>query len=89
MPKISEQKIEKISEQILSYLYSIFPKQIFTSDVAKELARDEEFIKVLLKELEKKELVIKINKNSLGYEYSRRLRWRISNKAYDIYKKLQ
>lgn len=89
MPKISEQKIEKISEQILSYLYSIFPKQVFTSDIAKELARDEEFMKNLLKELEKKELVIKIDKNSLGYKYSRRLRWRISNKTYDIYKKLQ
>jgi predicted transcriptional regulator with HTH domain len=89
MPRISEQKIEKISEQILSYLYSIFPKQIFTSDIAKELARDEEFMKNLLKELEKKELVVKIDKNSLGYKYSRRLRWRISNKAYEIYKKLQ
>lgn len=88
MPKISEQKIEKISEQILSYLYSIFPKQVFTSDIAKELARDEEFIKKLMKELEKKELVVKINKNSLGYEYSRRRRWRISNKTYEIYKKL-
>ena len=78
MPKISEQKIEKISEQILSYLYSIFPKQVFTSDIAKELARDEEFMKNLLKELEKKELVIKINKNPQGFQYSRRLRWRIS-----------
>ena len=54
MPKISKQKIEKISEQILSYLYSIFPKQIFTSDVAKELARDEEFMKTLLIDLQKK-----------------------------------
>ena len=89
MPKISEQKIEKISEQILSHLFSIFPKQIFTSDIAKELARDEEFIKKLLLDLEKKELVIKINKNKLGYQYSKRMRWRISNKAYDIYKKLQ
>lgn len=89
MPKISQQKIEKIYEQILFYLYSIFPKQLFTSDIAKELARDEEFIKQLLKELEKKELVIKINKNPQGFQYSRRLRWRISNKAYDIYKKYQ
>ena len=89
MPKISEQKIKKISEQILSYLYLIFPKQIFTSDIAKELARDEEFMKNLLKDLEKKDLVIKIDKNSKGYKYSRRLRWRISNKAYEIYKKLQ
>ena len=89
MPKISEQKIEKISEQILYYLYSIFPKQVFTSDIARETARDEEFTKYLLKELEKKELVVKIDKNSQGCQYSRRLRWRISNKAYEIYKKHQ
>jgi len=89
MPKISDQKIEKISEQILYYLYSIFPKQIFTSDIAKELARDEEFMKKLLIELEKKELVIKIEKNAQGFQYSRRQRWRISNKAHAIYKSNQ
>ncbi len=89
MPIISDQKKEKISEQILSYLYSIFPKQIFISEIAKELARDEEFIKYLLKDLEKKGLVIKIDKNSQGIKYSLRLRWRISNKAYEIYKKHQ
>jgi len=86
MPQISQQKIEKISEQILYHLYSIFPKQVFTSDIAKELARDEEFIKKLLIELEKKELVIKIEKNAQGFQYSRRQRWRISNKAHTIYK---
>jgi predicted transcriptional regulator with HTH domain len=89
MPKISKQKIEKISEQILFHLYSIFPKQIFTSEIAKELARDEEFIKKLLKTLEKKKLVIKIDKNPKGLQYSRRSRWRISNKAHNIYKKHQ
>jgi predicted transcriptional regulator with HTH domain len=89
MPKISDQKIEKISEQILFHLYSVFPKQVFTSDIAKELARDEEFMKKLLENLEKKELVIKIDKNPQGFQYSRRLRWRISNKAYNIYKKHQ
>lgn len=86
MPKISKQKIEKISEQILFYLYSIFPKQIFTADIAKEIARDEEFIKNLLIKLEEKQLVIKIDKNPQGFQYSRRLRWRISNKAHEIYK---
>ena len=89
MPKISEQKIEKISEQILSHLFTIFPKQIFTSEIAKEIARDEEFVKKLLKELEKKELVIKINKNPQGFQYLRRERWRISNKAHKIYKQHQ
>ena len=89
MPMISTQKKEKISEQILYHLYSCFPKQVFTSEVAKELARDEEFIKTMLKELEKKELVIKINRNPQGIQYSRRLRWRISNKAHEIYKRHQ
>jgi len=89
MPTISQQKIEKISEQILSHLYSIFPKQVFTSDIAKELARDEEFTKKLLKTLEEKELVIKIDKNPKGLQYSRRLRWRISNKAHAAYKAQQ
>jgi|TARA_B100001971_G_C17940703_1_gene407502 predicted transcriptional regulator with HTH domain len=89
MPKISSQKQEKISEQILFHLFSIFPKQIFTSDIARELARDEEFIKDLLKGLEKKELVVKIDKSPRGFKYSRRLRWRISNKAHKIYKKHQ
>ena len=67
----------------------MFPKQIFTSDIAKELARDEEFIKKLLGELEKKDLVVKIDKNNKGLKYSRRLRWRISNKTHEIYKKHQ
>jgi len=89
MPRISQQKIEKISEQVIYYLYSIFPKQIFTSDIAKELARDEEFMKKILINLEKKGLVIKINKNPQGLQYSKRLRWRISNKAYNIYKNNQ
>ena len=89
MPRISNQKKERISEQILLYLYSIFPKQIFTSDIAKEIARDEEFIKDLLNNLEKKDLVRKVDKNFNGIKYSRRLRWRISNKAYEIYKKYQ
>ena len=89
MPIISQQKIEKISEQILYHLYSIFPKQVFTSEVAKELARDEEFMKKLLINLEKRGLVIKIEKNSQGFQYSRRQRWRISNKAHAAYKEHQ
>ena len=40
-------------------------------------------------ELEKKKLVISIDKNSSGVKYSRRLRWRLSNEAYEAYKKHQ
>lgn len=89
MPRISDNKKKKISEQILSYLFLISPKQVFTSDIAKELARDEEFIKSLLLDLNQKGLVIKIDKNSLGIVYERRLRWRLSNKTYEAYKQMQ
>ncbi|MDO8517519.1 MAG: hypothetical protein Q7S33_05335 [Nanoarchaeota archaeon] len=89
MPTISKEKKDKISEQILFYLYQVFPKQIFISDIAKELARDEEFIKALLEELLKKDLVIKIDKNEKGIVYSRRTRWRLSNKVHSAYSNQQ
>ena len=89
MPQISKQKEEKISEQILFHLYNIFPKQIFTSDIARELARDEEFMKKLLLQLEKKELIVRIDKNSKGKTYSKRIRWRLSNNAHQAYHKHQ
>ena len=89
MPPISQQKIQKIKEQILFHLYNIFPKQIFTSDIARELARDEEFIKKILTQLYKNHLIIKIDKNPKGVKYTRRCRWRLSNKAQQAYSKHQ
>lgn len=87
--KISNKKREKIAEQILAYLYSINPKQVFTSYIAREVARDEEFVKGLLIELKDKKLVIEIRKNPKGLPYIRRSRWKLSDKAYDIYSKNQ
>ena len=55
--KISAEKVERISEQILAFLYSVSPKLMFTSYIAKEIARDEEFTKKLLLVLKKKNLV--------------------------------
>lgn len=89
MPTLSKEKKEKIAEQILHYLFSISPESRFTSEIAKEIARDEEFIKSLLADLQKKTLVIEINKNPEGIEYAKRQRWRLSNKAFDAYKKHQ
>jgi predicted transcriptional regulator with HTH domain len=89
MPQISQKKKDKIAEQILYYLFSISPEAKFTSDVAQEIARDEEFTKNLLQELKTKKLVIEITKNSQGSDYLRRQRWRLSNEAFDIYKKHQ
>ncbi|MBW6442666.1 hypothetical protein K0A97_02685 [Patescibacteria group bacterium] len=86
--KISEGKRTKISEQILSVLFSNMPKSLFTSHIAKEIARDEEFIKNLLIELKKQDLITEINKNPLGKKYLRRSRWRLSDKAYEAYKRM-
>ncbi|MEI7718624.1 MAG: hypothetical protein WCI72_02060 [archaeon] len=85
MPSISKEKKEKIQEQLIYYLFTIFPKQIFTSYIAKEMARDEEFIKKSLLELESKGVLVKIDKNSQGVKYEKRARWRISNETYEIY----
>jgi len=84
--KISIKKREKISEQILSYLYSINPKSIFTSQIAEEIARDEEFVKNLLLNLKKRSLIIEIKKNPKGTPYVRRSRWKLSKAAYNAYK---
>jgi len=87
MPRISEAKREKISEQILHHLFSISPQPSFTSHIAEEIARDEEFTKSLLLELKSKDLIAEVNKNSQGMPYLKRQRWRLSNKAYEAYSK--
>jgi len=84
--KISEQKKNKILEQILAFLYSISPKPIFTAHLAREIARDEEYIKKLLLELKIKKLVVQITKNPQGKEYIQRLRWKLSNEAFKFFK---
>ncbi|HPD81763.1 MAG TPA: hypothetical protein PK357_01545 [Candidatus Pacearchaeota archaeon] len=86
---ISKEKKEKISEQILAYLYSVNPKSVFTSNIAKEIARDEEFIKNLLLILKKEKLVVEIKKNSKGVDYLKRSRWRLSDEVYKVYKNRQ
>jgi hypothetical protein len=84
--KISQQKKDKIAEQILATLYTQFPKQLFTAEIAREIARDEEFTKTLLKQLWNKNFVVPIKKNSKGILFTRRIKWRLSNKTYDAYK---
>ena len=89
MPKISKQKKDKIAEQILHYLFTISPESKFTSEIANEIARDEEFTKTLLLDLKEKSLVIEINKNPEGKSYAKRQRWRLSDKVYEAYKQHQ
>jgi len=84
--KISEKKRQKISEQILAFLYSKSPQALFTSQIAQEIARDEEFIKKILIQLREKNLLLEINKNPKGKPYLRRARWRLSDNAYTAYR---
>jgi len=87
--QISKQKKDKILDQILAYLYSIAPKAVFTVEIAKEMARDEEFTKKLLLFLKEKKLVFEVKKNPKGKEYLKRSRWRLSDLAYNSYKSKQ
>lgn len=87
--KISCKKRDKISEQILALLYSLNPKPLFTSHIAKEIARDEEFVKNLLTELKNKKLIVEIKKNPHGIIYTKRARWILSDEAYKTYRSHQ
>lgn len=86
---ISKEKKEKISEQILAHLYLTNPKPVFTFHIAREIARDEEFVKNLLIDLKKKGFVAEITKNAKGKDYIKRSRWKLSEKAYLFYKQKQ
>ncbi len=84
--KISKEKKEKISEQILAFLYSCNPAPLFTCHIAREIARDEEFIKKILSELKKNKLIIEIKKNPQGIDYKTRSRWKMSDEVYQVYR---
>ena len=83
--RLSQDKKDRITEQILSYLSHSFPKQPFTAEIARELARDEEFIKKLLFDLKEKKLILSIKRNSKGQIFTRRIKWRLTNKVYNVY----
>jgi DNA-binding IscR family transcriptional regulator len=87
--RLSQGKKDKIAEQILSFLYHSFPNEPFTAEIAREIIRDEEFVKRILFELKDKNLIVPIRKNNKGEPFSRRVKWRLSNKVYEIYKSKQ
>jgi len=86
MSKISKQNQEKIMSNIISILFENSPEALFTSEISKIEARDEEFVKNLLSELKKKNLVVEIRKNPKGEQYLKRSRWKLSDAAYRAYK---
>ncbi|PIN90982.1 hypothetical protein COU61_02455 [Candidatus Pacearchaeota archaeon CG10_big_fil_rev_8_21_14_0_10_35_13] len=86
MSKISGDKKERIMGNIISILYDSFPKSLFTVEISRAEARDEEFVKSLLLSLENQGLVRAVKKNPSGVPYSRRTRWTLTTKAYNAYK---
>lgn len=87
--RISQDKKDKIAEQILSFLYHSFPNQPFTAEIAREIARDEEFIKKILFELKDKNLISSLRKNKKGEIFSRRIKWTLTKQVYDVYSSKQ
>jgi hypothetical protein len=85
--RLSKEKKDKISEQILSHLFHSFPKQLFTAEIAKEIARDEEFVKNILLDLKEKKLLVNIRKNEDGKLFIRRQRWQLSPEAFTAYQR--
>lgn len=88
MPKISDKKIKKLKEHILSILYDNHFNPIFTSNIAEDLIRDEEFTLRLLLELKEGGFVKEINKNTGGKKYLSRKKWILKSKIYDQYRVL-
>jgi hypothetical protein len=83
--RLSKNKKDKIAEQIILFLYNSFPKQPFTAEIAREIARDEEFVKKILFDLKEKNIINSLRKNKKGEPFSRRIRWSLTNKVYEIY----
>ncbi len=88
MPSVSSKTKDRISEQILAYLFSQSPEPRYTVHIASSIARDEEFTKALLLDLEKRKLVVKVTKSSQGFDYLRRQRWRLSDAAFSAYNQM-
>lgn len=88
MSKISEKKIQKIKEDVLSILYEAGLRGLFTKQIADEVARNDEFVLRLLKDMEKQKLTKQISKTKKGSSFIRRKMWVLTNKAYDAYSQL-
>jgi len=88
MSKISEKKIKKVKEEILSVLFDSGMRGMFTNQISEEIARNDEFILRLLKEMEKQKIVKQMKKTKKGTEFIRRKQWTLTNKAYEAYKNL-
>lgn len=83
MSKISQDKLDRIKENILQYLFEESPRSLFTYEIAEGQARDKEFTLKLMLELEAKKLVRQTKK-----DFNRKRKWTLTDEAYSAYKDL-
>ena len=76
MTRISKKTFERIASDVVSVLYSRYPVPLTTRAIAREVARDNEFIKSVLTFLESKKLVVSVKKDC-----GRWMKWKISRAA--------
>lgn len=88
MSKISQKKVEKIKEEILSVLFEANMRGMFTKQISDEIARNDEFVLKLLLDMEQQNLVKQMKKTRKGTEFIRRKQWTLTDKAYEAYKQL-
>ncbi len=77
MTKLSEKTKKLLKDDILSLLYNNPFKAMFTNEIAREIRRDNEFVKKLLLELKAMGLVENVKTNIRGKRYKKRMKWRI------------
>ena len=82
MSRLSDKVMEKIKNDILYVLYEAKLNGIFTKHISDEIARDDELVLRLLKDLEKAKLVRRVS------NFKRRTRWIMEDEAYKKYKEM-
>ncbi|MEK6835386.1 MAG: hypothetical protein AABX61_03930 [Nanoarchaeota archaeon] len=85
MSMVSDNKKERIKEEILRIIYESYPAFLYTYQVADSLIRDDEFVLSLLKELKGKNLLTCLEETT-GHNIKRK--WGLRKEVYDKYKEL-
>ena len=85
MSKVSEEKREKLKEEVLRIIYENYPSFLYTYQIAEHLIRDDEFILKLLKDLKEKNLLICLEESS-GNNIKRK--WGLKKEIYEKYREL-
>lgn len=85
MSKVSNEKREKLKEELLRIIYENYPGFLYTYQVAEFLIRDDEFVLDLLNELKNKNLIMCLEETS-GDNIKRK--WGLKKEVYEKYREL-